>query len=388
LHQLFEDYYQDWLKLFPLAATSIGDDRYNNILPIDGSAPYLKLLRNFYSKYQEALNKYKPESLQEEDRISWYILKDILNREQEAEQCHIDGMPFAQFFSLPLTMGQLGSGKGNQPFKTVRDYDNWLQRIAAFTTWTDTTIANFRKGIKAGMVLPKALVLKMIPQIESSAQSDTSRNVFYGPIKYFPENFSAEDKVRLTKAYNQAIITQLIPAYKKLSTFFSREYLAAAGLTSGISALPNGDAMYRYNIYRFTTTRKTPEEIYQTGLNEVSRITGEMEKLKSKMGFDGSLKELFKYMQTDKRFMPVKTVGEVRDSNRAVLTKIQPQLEKLFGTAPKTPFEVREVESFRAAAAAPQYNASSADGACLGIYYIPILENQCNQLGFGSYVSA
>lgn len=374
LHRFFENYYQDRLKLFPLEATSIGDDRYNNILPNNGSAPYLKQLHDFYSKYKSELNKYRPESLNAEDRISWYILKDILSKELEAEQYHIEWMPFAQFFSLPLTMGQLGNGKGDQPFKTVRDYDNWLQRMKAFTVWTDTTIANFRKGIRAGMVLPKALVIKMVPQMESLAQSDTDKNVFYEPIKHFPAQFSNEDKERLTKAYGQTITTQLISAYKKLSTFFSGEYLSAARLTSGLSALPNGDAMYRYNIYLFTTTRKTPQEIYQTGLNEVSRITAEMEKLKSKMGFEGSLKELFKFMQADKRFMPFKTVGEVLDSNRAVLTKIQPQLNKLFGLAPKTQFEVREVESFRAAAAAPQYNASSADGTRPGIYYIPILD--------------
>ncbi|MBL0262271.1 MAG: DUF885 domain-containing protein [Leptospiraceae bacterium] len=178
----------------------------------------------------------------------------------------------------------------------------------------------------------------------------------------------------MTIAYNREINEQLIPSYKKLHAFFSGEYLNAARSTSGINALPNGDAMYRYYIYYFTTTHKTPEEIYQTGLTEVSRITAEMEKLKNQMGYTGTLKELFNYMQTDKQFMPFKTVQEVLDSNRAVLAKIQPQLQKLFSVAPKTPFEIREVESFRAAAASPQYNRSSADGTRPGIYYIPILD--------------
>ncbi|MBK9983374.1 MAG: DUF885 family protein [Saprospiraceae bacterium] len=86
-------------------------------------------------------------------------------------------------------MGQLGNGTGDQPFKTVQDYDNWLQRIDAFTVWTDNTIANFRKGIKAGMVLPKALVLKMIPQMESLAQSDTSKMFFMVRLNVSRSNF-------------------------------------------------------------------------------------------------------------------------------------------------------------------------------------------------------
>ena len=127
-------------------------------------------------------------------------------------QFHGELMPFAQLFALPLTMGQLGSGVGDQPFISVRDYENWLQRISAFGIWTDTTISNFRKGIKAGMVLPKALVVKMIPQYESLAQSDTSKNVFYGPVKHFPGQFSNEDISRLSNAYKLAINEQLIPS--------------------------------------------------------------------------------------------------------------------------------------------------------------------------------
>jgi len=150
--------------------------------------------------------------------------------------------------------------------------------------------------------------------------------------------------------------------------------MKAARSTSGINALPEGDALYRFYIYYFTTTRQEPEAVYQTGLNEVKRITSEMEALKNKIGFKGTLKELFAYMQTDKQFMPYKTAQEVLDANNAVLYKINPYLSKYFSVVPKTPFEIREVEAFRAAAAAPQYNRSSADGKRPGIYYIPILD--------------
>ena len=374
LQQVFENYYEDRLKLFPLEATSLGDNRYNNILPNDGSTEYLKKRKEFYLKYLADLNSFTPENLNFEDRISFSILKYILNRDLKAMQFHGELMPFAQFFSLPLTMGQLGSGIGDQPFKSVQDYDNWLQRISAFVTWTDTTISNFRKGIKTGMVLPKALVVKMIPQYENLAQSDTSKNVFYGPVRHFPAKFSKEDRSRLSNAFQLAIHEQLIPSYKKLSAFFSGEYMDAARSTSGINALPQGDVMYQFFVSYYTTTDKTPEEIYQTGLNEVRRITGEMEALKNKIGYTGSLKELFSFMQTDKRFMPFTTQQEVLDSNRKVLNTIQPHLSNLFGIVPKTPFEIRATESFRAAVSAPQYNRGSADGTRPGIYYIPIVD--------------
>jgi uncharacterized protein (DUF885 family) len=374
LHQLFENYYQERLPLFPLEATSNGDERYNHVLHNDGSQAYLKKLHDLYTKYQKDLNNFKPAELNAQDKISYYILKDILTRELELEPFHRERMPFAQFFALPLTMGQLGNGKGNQPFKTVKDYENWLERIDAFTVYADTTIANFRKGIKAGMVLPKALVVKMVPQYVSLSQTDPAKNIFYGPINNFPETFTPEEKDRLAKAYRESIEKKLIPAYQRMGDFFAGEYLNAARSTSGISALPNGDALYRYNIYFFTTLRNKPEDIHKTGLNEVKRITREMEALKNKMGFKGTLKELFKFMETDKQFMPFKTNQEVLDANGAVLNKVKPFLSQYFSVEPKTPFEMREVEAFRAAAAAPQYNRSSADGKRPGIYYFPIVD--------------
>jgi uncharacterized protein (DUF885 family) len=374
LHGLFQKYQEDRLKLFPMEATSVGDSRYNNLLPNSNSQAYLKEVHDFYSLYLGELNKLKQEELNSQDQISYLILKDVITKQLEAEKFHFELIPFAQFYSMPLTMGQLGSGKGNQPFKTVRDYENWLERISAFTIWTDTAIANFRKGVKAGVVLPKALVVKMIPQMESLAKSDTSTSIFYGPVRNFPSSFTAEERKMLREKYDQAISTKLLPCYQKFATFFRDEYLNAARTTTGLSYLPGGLEKYNYYTRYFTTTTKTPEEIYQIGLKEVARIQGEMERVKNKIGFKGSLKELFAFMQTDKQFMPFKTEKEVLDSNMAILKLITPQLKKLFPVAPKTPFEIRPVEAFRAAAAAPQYNASSADGTRPGIYYIPIVD--------------
>jgi uncharacterized protein (DUF885 family) len=99
-----------------------------------------------------------------------------------------------------------------------------------------------------------------------------------------------------------------------------------------------------------------------------------MEKLKAERGFKGSLRELFDFMKNDKQFMPFKTEAEVLAANNAVLKKIEPNLKKLFNIVPKTPFEIRPVESFRAATAAPQYHRSSADGKRPGIFYLPILD--------------
>ena len=374
LHQFFDDYYEESLKLFPINATYEGDTRYNDLLPNDGSISFLKEKHNFYTKYQQALKKFDYQKLNEQDKVSYDILMDITQRELGVEQFHPEYMPVTQVFSLPLTMAQLGAGTGAQPFKTVKDYDNWLKRTAQFAAWTDTAIANFRKGVKAGYILPKAIVVKLIPQMESLAQKDSSKSIFYGPIRNLPKDFSAAEKARLATAYYTSINQQLLPSYQKLKDFFSNEYLPVARTTSGINALPNGDKMYSFYIYYNTTTHKTPEEVYQTGINEIARISAAMEKIKDSLGFKGSLKDLFEFMKTNKQFMPFKTDDEVLNAYRAILNKIQPHLKDLFGVDPKTPFEIREVEAYRAASAPPQYNRGSADGTRPGIFYVPIVD--------------
>ncbi|MDA9554825.1 DUF885 domain-containing protein [Pelobium sp.] len=375
LAKLFDQYFEDRMKLYPLEATAQGDNRYNDQLPIDISQPFRDSVKVFYQKYLDKISAYNRESLDENDQISY----DIFKREM---QMNLEGLtfkatweiPFQQFWGLPLTMGQLGSGAGNQPFKTVKDYQNWLKRISAFSIWADTAISNFKAGMADGTVLPKALVVKMIPQMESMVVTDASKSLFYDPIKNMPKDFSDADKKTLTDAYTKAILTELVPTYQKLGTFLKTEYLPKARTSTGISAIPNGDAYYKYLVRFWTTTDKTPQEIYETGLAEVKRIRTEMEKTKNQVGFKGDLPAFFEFMKTDKQFMPFKTPKEVLDSFEHIHQIMIPQLNKLFGRTPKTKFEIRQTEAFRAASASAEYNQGSEDGSRPGVFYVPILD--------------
>ncbi len=83
LHQLFDNYYEEYLKLKPLDATYRGDDRYNDLLPNDGAADYLKAQHDFLIKYQNALKKFNFQKLDEQDKISYGILMFAVDRELE-----------------------------------------------------------------------------------------------------------------------------------------------------------------------------------------------------------------------------------------------------------------------------------------------------------------
>ncbi|MEO3405200.1 DUF885 domain-containing protein [Mucilaginibacter sp. CAU 1740] len=374
LAKVFEDYFQDGLKLYPLNATGIGDRRYNDLLPNDGSVEFLKKSHDYYSVYLSKVKNFERNELNTNDQLSYDIFTYEVQLSLDNFKYHFEYMPMNQFYALPITMGQMGSGSGSQPFKTVVDYNDWLKRLAAFQPWADTAIANFNKGIKTGVVLPKALVVKMIPEMQDLVSANVEKSLFYGPVNNFPKDFSDADKKHLTEAYKKAIATIVNPTYQKLADYLKNQYLPHARTTSGFSSLPDGAAKYAYLVKQQTTTDKTPEEIYQLGLKEVARIRGLMDSIKTSVGFKGDLQAFFEYMKTDPKFTPYKMPQQVLTAFENIHQRMEPNLKKMFNHVPKTPFEIRQTEAFRAASASAEYNQGSADGSRPGIFYVPILD--------------
>jgi uncharacterized protein (DUF885 family) len=380
---LLDKYYNERMQLFPIEATTNGDTRFNNLLPADFTDSYRKKLEVFFNRYQASLNTFDREQMNDNDKISYDIfrheidmgIEGVMNHQMgNQDLCDNTYIPFNQFHGVPLLLGQMGGGTGNQPFKTLMDYDNWLQRAAAFSSWTDSAIVYFKKGIAINYVLPKAAVVKMIPQMQAMVTDSASNSLFYEPIKLMPSNFSKPDRDRLTTSYINLINEQIVPSYKKLAEFLKTDYLPEARNTTGINALPGGDKYYAYLVKYWTTTSETPDEIYKVGISEVKRIRDKMEFIKSSVHFKGDLKAFFEFMKTDKQFMPYKTATEVLDAFRNIQIRIDPNVKKMFRTPPKTKFEIRQTEAFRAASASPEYNQGLADGTRPGIFYVPIID--------------
>src|ERR1022692_1369613 len=374
LGKLLDNYYEKRMRLFPMEATQNGDSRFNDLLPVDFTDSYKGKLKTFYTNYLDSLKLFPRRHLNKNDGISYDILKRELGMNIERLSFHENYTPFNQFFALPLTMGQFGSGESAQPFKTLKDYEDWAKRAMAFSAWADSSIIYFRKGIAENYVLPHSLVVKMIPQMEAMATIDLEKSIFYGPVKKIPPGIDSVNAKKTKGAYIRLIIEQIAPSYKKLADFLRNEYLPKARSTSGISALTNGNAYYSFLVRDQTTTDRSPEGIYQTGLSEVARIRGIMDSVKNTVGFKGDLAEFFAYMKTDKKFMPYKTPQQVLDAFEKIHQTMQPNLKKMFAHAPKTTFEIRQTEAFRAASASAEYNQGSADGTRPGIFYVPILD--------------
>src|SRR5690606_33704208 len=301
---LMADYHEDYLRLNPIEATLTGDTRYNDTLHNDISAAFREQLRAFSQNYKDRLGAIDRNALDEEDRLSYDIIAFNCDLGLERLKFKEHLMPINQFWSLPLMVGQLASGASFQPFATVEDYENWLSRLDDYIEWCDTAIVNMRKGMAEGYVLPKVLAQRVIPQVREFDHGPVADHHFYAPVKKMPETFSAEDRQRLTQAYEEVVSQKIIPVHKRLADFIEKEYLPACRETAGISEIPNGREYYQFLIKYYTTTDMTAEEVFELGKQEVERITREMEAVMKETGFKGNLKAFFDHLRTRQELMP------------------------------------------------------------------------------------
>ncbi len=369
---LLDAYYEDGLKLYPMNATFVGDARYNDRFPNFLSEEFKAEERAYYSGYLEKINEFKDEDLSESERMSKEIMQWDCTVALEGMAFRKDLLPIDQMWSVNLSFGQLASGGSAQPFKTKADYDTWLKRVDEYLLWLAAAKANMQEGIATGYVLPKSLILKVIPQMEALTTPDLDQHLFYTPAKNIPDTISTADKEAIIASYTNMVTNKVVPAYADLAQFLKTDYLAAGRETSGIQGIPNGDAYYAYQIKLYTTTNLTAEEIHQIGLKEVARILSEMEAVKKEVGFEGDLKAFFDHVRTKKELMPFSDPQQVIDNFNLIYERMKPQVEKLFDKKPKTPFEVRRTEAFRESSASAEYNQGSLDGTRPGIFYTPI----------------
>ncbi len=369
---LYEAYDEEYLKLNPLSASFRGDNRYNDRLENDISQTHLDQSRALYTKYLREAARIDRSKLNGQDLLSYDTFVYELNQSLKALEFEAHLLPINQFYSPTNLFAQMGSGTSVHPFKTVKDYEDFLKRAADFSRWAETAVANMRRGMARGVVQPRILMEKVLPQLEAMVVSDATQSMFYQPVAKMPADFNEAEKTRLTRAYSTTIETQIIPTYQKLYQFIKEEYLPRCRTTVGLSALPNGKAHYAALVQSFTTTDLAPDRIFDIGMSEVKRIRAEMEKVKEQVGFKGDLPAFFKFLDTDSKFYHFKSEEEVLQAYRDIQKRMEPQLRQTFNLVPKAEFEVRAVEKFRAATAAHHYMPPSADGSRPGVFYVPI----------------
>ena len=373
LTQLFKDSDEEQLRLNPISALFRGDMRYADRLGDFGTDAYFNASRQAAERDLARLRAIDRAQLTPTNQIAYDVFEwqtqDTLKGLSPALLALTATRPVDHFYGFHVFYPGLASGNSAAPFKTVEDYENNLKRHRDYVRAIDTAIVRFREGMATGVVQPRLIVNNVIEQLDLQIAEGVEQSTFYKPVANFPETIGAADRARLTAAHAAAIREQILPAYVRLRDFLKTEYLPVAREGVGLVHMKGGDRLYAYLIESNTTLPLSAEEVHQIGLSEVARIKGEMEAIKSRVGFAGTLAQFFEHLRTDPKFRPVSREAYLQgfyDIGKRVDARIREQ----FSTIPKTPLEIRYYEPYREkTSAGGSYEPGAPDGSRPGVFY-------------------
>lgn len=370
LNRIYDEYWDAAMRLNPLQATFQGDARHNDQLPNILSAAYRQQSHDFSVEWLGKVEKIGPDGLTGQDLLSYEIFVRDARMSLAAEQYPGWMLPVSQYYNLGSIMAILGSGSGAQPFNTVQDYDTWSRRSLGIPPLFDQAIANMRQGMAAGVVQPRDLMEKVLPQLDAVIKPTAEESIFWAPVRNLPDDFSAADKARIAAEYKRMIEYRIMPAYRALRGFIATEYLPATRASDGLSALPNGQAWYAQNIVQSTASTLTPVQIHALAEQRVSALQAQIATIMKDNRIRGSQQKMLRNMRTDRDFQYA-NADALLARYKQLQGQVNARLPGLLGTLPKAPMEIRAVEAERAAAAAAvSYQPPLPDGMRPGILYV------------------
>ncbi len=365
LHALFDAEWNHQMEISPTWASQLGDRRWNDRWP-DLSLAAQEREHAHDQQTVERLGQIPREALPPADQLNYDLFQRQYRLAVEGYRFGLRFIPIDQRSGIQ-TVDELADALR---FETAQDYQDWNTRLQTFGSYMDQTIELLREGMRRGMVQPKVTMQRVPAQIEKQVVEKPEDSPFYKPFEKFPTGIAEADRQRLAAAGQAAIRDVILPAYRKFQKFFTTEYLPACLDKPGAWQWPDGDAAYAFLAREYTTTNLTPQEIHDLGLREVERISREMEKVKAQCGFAGSMPEFFQFLRTDPRFY-CKRPSQVLEECTAITKRIDPQLEKLFRTLPKTPYHVQGIpDKIAPDTTAAYYRQPAADGSRGGTYFV------------------
>ncbi|HEY5776547.1 MAG TPA: DUF885 domain-containing protein [Xanthomonadales bacterium] len=326
---------------YPEFATFLGDPRGQDRWSDQSEAMTLQRQKDTLALVA-ALENVNRDALSASEQVNYDLLYNSQVLEVEGQQFPGDMMPVNQMGGVQQDIAQMMAI--SRP-KNAKDYANMIARLNKTPEVVEQTIAWMRKGMAAG-VTPPAVTLRDVPQqIRNQLVDEADQSPMLGAFKQFPASVDSLQQATLKKQAETAYSENVAPAFEKLLVFMENEYLPAARESIAMRDLPNGEAWYAYNVKRSTTTDLTPEQIHQIGLDEVKRIRGEMEEIIRFSGFEGSFEAFLVFLRTDPQFYH-QTREDLLREYRDIAKRADPELMKLFGKLPRTPYGVVPVPAY------------------------------------------
>ena len=261
--------------------------------------------------------------------------------------------------------------------ETKADADAYMARMEAFGRVLDQEVEVGRRDASLGVIPADFTIDKALVQFKAmlGVAPDAAPLVTSVARRTKEKGIEGDYAGEAAKLYAEKVR----PALERQAALLT-EWRAKAVHDAGVWRLPKGEEYYRTALESYTTSRITPAEVHQTGLDMVASLGAQADKLMRKAGYtSGTVGERFRQMYADpKQHYPNTDEGKVeliKDLNKKV-AEIMPKLPKYFGQLPKAPLEIRRVpKAIEAGAPGGYYNSPTLDGSRPGIYWINLRDS-------------
>jgi len=366
LTKLFNDHWNAYMRVEPVLATMSGDHRFDNELGHTSEAHYKDWLKQL-KKFRKRLEKIDPSKLSTDDRLNHGYFALMLESEITSLEMKAYHLTISKAGGMHVYAPDLHQSTN---FANTIDYDNYISRMIQMKDYFNEYIGLMRKGLKEGFIPPRATLEGVDKSIQAQIIEDPSQSAFFEPFKKFPQSVGGVDQERLIDEAQAAITGSVVPAYEALHKFFVEEYYPSSRLSIAASDLPNGSEYYRQRIRFYTTLDLSPEEIHETGQNEVRRIRAEMDDVIRSTGFTGDFRSFIDFLRTDPRFY-VDSPDALLKETGYLMKRIDGELPRFFKTLPRLSYGIRAIPDFSApGSTTAYYMPGTGDGTRAGTYYV------------------
>ena len=297
LNNIIADYWDAYLAADPIAATGVGVNDFNDLLPSltqRSQSRQLQANRGFLSRARDL----DPDALSDKGRVNAELLTWVLEDSVQASELGLSRIPFNTFTGFFMRALTASSGVSMQ---RAQDYEDYISRMSEVPRYFAENIENMRRGANDGFVLSQIVVDGVLPTISAQVKDAAQDSSFFEPFEKMSTHLSAAEQERLRGEATSVIETEVMPAFANLAEFLSDEYQASQ--TLGAEQLPNGEVYYAFQIRRYTTlTDTSADDIHAIGLAEVARIRGDMDAIIEELEFDGDFAAFTKFLLSDPQF--------------------------------------------------------------------------------------
>lgn len=369
LAKLADEYWQGSLEAWPTYATSLGDKRYDDRLS-DISPAGRERERRRLEGLQARARAIPEAGLSTQDRLTRTALLTQLSTELAQTACGFEDWVVDPLDGPQVVVNSLAD---YTVIESPRDAANYVKRMRAFGKYFDQHIANLESGLREGKTATRSAVEKVIAQLEQLERTPDESLGVWRPAAEARTAWSASDRGKFVHDLREAVHTTIRPAFTRY-----REFLAARALPAsrpaekvGLVSMPGGLDCYKSMIRVHTSLDLSPEELHQTGLEEVAKFRRDLAALGQRVLGTSDIAEIQHRLRTSPD-MHFRTAAEVEAKARETLARANAAVPAWFGKIqPKAPCEVRVMGMHEAPySTIAYYREPSADGKRPGTYMI------------------